>query len=164
MTIDPSKTGDQPRRVHRTPSAATRRFGFALAAVINGLLLFVVNVWPGWQVLPFLSDRMVEVLPWINASLAVGIVASLINLIFDRPWLKAIGDLATTVIGLVAMVQLWTVFPFTFGDSTFPWEILVRAFLIIAIAGSAIAIVVQAVLLGRALLRRSRAAVPPPRR
>ena len=154
MTIDSSKTGDQPRRSRRTPSPARRRFGYAIGALVNVLLLYLVNVWPGWQILPFVTGGMLEVLPWINASLAVGIVVSLIDVIFDRRWLKAIGDLATTSIGLVALVQLWRVFPFDFGGTTFPWEWLARAVLVIGMIGSAIGIVVQVVILVRAPVHR----------
>lgn len=154
MSVDFSKTGGQPRSTRRTPSAGVRRFGYAVAALVDILLLFLVNVWPGWQILPFLTDALVEVLPWINASLAVGIVVSLIDLIFDRRWLKALGDLATTSIGLVAIVQLWTVFPFDFGDTTSPWVWLTRAVLVIGMIGSVIAMVVQVVVLGRAFFRR----------
>jgi hypothetical protein len=154
MTIDSSKTSEEPRRSRRGPSPAARRFGYAVAAVVDVLLLYLVNVWPGWQILPFLTGGMVEVLPWINASLAAGIVVSLIDVIFDRRWLRALGDLITTSIGLVALVQLWRVFPFDFGDTTVPWEWLARAVLIIGMIGSAIGIVVQAVILVRALVRR----------
>lgn len=162
MITDPPPAG-RPRRFRYTPSPAARRFGYALAVLINALLLFLVNVWPGWQVLPFLTEGMAEILPWINASLTVGIVANLVNVIFDRAWLRAIGDLASTGVGLVALVQLWAVFPFTFGDSTFPWEMVVRTFLVVAIAGSAIGIVAAVVTFVRALLRKPDPAVPPPR-
>jgi len=106
-------------------------------------------------VLPFLTGETVEVLPWINASLAVGVVANVVNLIFDRAWLKSFGDLGTTSVGLAAMIQLWAVFPFDIGDSTNPWIVIVRTLLVIAIAGSAIGIAVAAVALVRALIRRA---------
>jgi hypothetical protein len=142
-----------PRR--QPPGPAARRFGFAVAAFVDLLLLFLGNIWPGWQVLPFLTGATVQVLPWINASLAVGVVANVANLIFDRAWLKAFGDLVTTSVGLAAMIQLWVVFPFDFGESTFPWVVIVRTLIVIAIAGSAIGIVVAAVTFVRALLRRA---------
>lgn len=163
MTTDSPDTADRaPRRFGAPPSAAARRFGYAVAVVVNLVLLSLANVWPGWQVLPFLDDRFVEVLPWVNASLAVGAVANLVNLIFDRRWLRAIGDLASTGVGLVALVQLWTVFPFAFGATSFPWEFIVRTVLIVGIIGSAIAIVVALVTLVRAVFAEPDRSVPPP--
>ena len=150
MTADSPETESRRPGRRQPPGPAARRFGFAVAAFVN-----LGNVWPGWQVLPFLTDETVEVLPWINASLAVGVVANVVNLIFDRAWLKSFGDIVTTSVGLAAMIQLWAVFPFDFGDSTFPWVAIVRTLLGIAIIGSAIAIVVAAVAFVRALIRRA---------
>ena len=87
--------------------------------------------------------------------LSVSVAANVVNLTFDRAWLKSFGDLVTTSVGLAAMIQLWVVFPFDFGDSTFPWVVIVRTLLVIAIVGSAIGIVVAAVAFVRALIRRA---------
>ncbi|MRX42498.1 hypothetical protein [Agromyces kandeliae] len=155
MTAGSSEIERREPRRRRPLSPAARRFGYAVAAFVNLLLLYLGNVWPGWQVLPFLTAETLDVLPWINASLAVGVVVNLVNLIFDRAWLKALGDLASTSVGLVATIRLWSVFPFDFGDSTFPWVIIVRTVLVLAIAGSAIGIVAAIVAFARALVRGS---------
>ncbi|MGR2752271.1 hypothetical protein [Agromyces arachidis] len=154
MSTDPAAIPDAPGpspRPRRTAGPTARRVGYAVATLVDVVLLSLVNVWPGWQVLPFLDDRFAEVLPWINAGLAVGAVANLLNAVFDRRWLRAFGDLATTIVGIVGLVLLWTVFPFDFGDSTVPWEAIVRTILVIAMAGSAIGAVAALVALVRAL-------------
>jgi hypothetical protein len=43
--------------------------------------------------------------------------------------------------GIVALVAWWRVFPFEFSGQTFDWELAVRVLLVLAMAGSAIAIV-----------------------
>jgi hypothetical protein len=68
----------------------------------------------------------------------------------DPPWLKSLGDLATTGIGLVAIIRVWQVFPFDFGDSSFDWALLVRIMLAVGFFGSVVALIVQIVTLGRA--------------
>ena len=161
-SIDTRRTGS-PARPGRPTSPAARRFGYGVAVLVNLLLLWLANVWPGWQVLPFLDDRFVEVLPWVNASLAVGAVANLVNLIFDRRWVRAIGDLVSTFVGLLSLIVMWNVFPFDFGGTTFPWEAVVRTLLVIAIGGSAIAIVVAIVTLVRAVVGDDDHAAPPSR-
>ena len=54
--------------------------------------------------------------------------------------------LATTGIGLAAAIRIWQVFPF---DLSSGWSTAVRVLLVVAIAGSCIALVVQIVALAR---------------
>lgn len=128
---------------------AHRRVGYVVAAALNLLMLYLVNVSPGWEALPFLTSRTELVLPIINASIVVGVVANIVYVAADPLWLRSLGDLVTTTVGLAAMVRLWQVFPFSFAESTVPWEVLVRWVLGVGIAGSAIAIVVALVSLVR---------------
>ena len=67
-------------------------------------------------------------------------------LAYDPPWLKTVGDLATTGIGLAAAIRIWQVFPF---DLPGGWSAAVRTVLVVAIAGSCLALVVQIVALTR---------------
>jgi hypothetical protein len=135
----------------RTPVA--RRTGYVIALLVNTLLIYLVNVWPGWAVLPFLTAGMVQVLPLINLSLVAGIAMNLIYLAYDERWLVAVGELTTTGIGLAAIVRLWQVFPFDFATGS-AWVTVIRVLLLMAMAGSVIGIVVQVVtLLGGAVRR-----------
>jgi hypothetical protein len=69
-----------------------------------------------------------------------------VYLAYDPPWVRSLGDLVTTGIGLVTAIRIWQVFPF---DLSSGWSMAVRALLIVAIAGSCIALVIQVVSLGR---------------
>jgi len=130
----------------RHPSAGTRRAGYAFAIVFNGALLFVLNGWPGWQAIPFLTSGTTQVLWLVNLCLAAGIVANAVYLGYDQPWVKTPGDLITTAVGLAAAIQIWEVFPFSLSSG---WSTAVRVLLVIGIAGSCIALVVQVVSLAR---------------
>jgi hypothetical protein len=88
----------------------------------------------------------------VNLCLAAGIAANLVYLAYDPPWLKSLGDLATTGIGLTAAIRIWQVFPF---DLSSGWSTAVRTLLVVAIAGSCIALVVQIVSLARWLTSQS---------
>ena len=136
----------------RSPSAAARRAGYGLAVLFSTTLLVVLNGSPGWQAIPFLTSETAQVLWLVNLCLAAGIAANLVYLAYDRPWLKSLGDLATTGIGLAAAIRIWQVFPF---DLSSGWSAAVRALLVVAIAGSCIALVVQAVSLARWLAGHS---------
>lgn len=61
-----------------------------------------------------LTPEASVVVPWVDAMLVAGILVYLVDLVFDRPWLRAVGDMITTVIGLIAAIAMWTVFPFDF--------------------------------------------------
>jgi hypothetical protein len=113
MSADVQATPE--RDAGRRPSAAVRRSGYLIAILVNGAILYVVNVWPSWHAVPFLTSAKTAVLPWINASIIVGMVANAIYLFVDPRWLRAAGDVVTTAVGLAAMLQLWAVFPFALG-------------------------------------------------
>ena len=130
----------------RRPSASARRAGYGLAIVFSTALLVILNGSPGWQAIPFLTSATSQVLWLINLCLAAGIAANIVYLAYDPPWLKALGDLATTAIGLVTAIRIWQVFPFNLSSG---WSTAVRALLVVAIAGSCIALVVQIVTLAR---------------
>lgn len=127
------------------PSTAARRAGYLVAALVNAVMLYLVNAWPGWDSLSFLTAETTEVLVWVNASMAAGIVANLIYVGRDTPRMRAAGDLVTTGIGLVAMVRIWQVFPFSFDLSGLDWALVVRVLLVVGIVGSVIALVVRLV-------------------
>jgi hypothetical protein len=153
VTTNTPVTNGGPGTARRSPSVAARRFGYALAILINGAFLWVINVWPTWEALPWLTPSTTEVIPWINASIIVGMVANAVYLLVDPRWLRALGDVVTTSVGLAAMLQVWAVFPFDFGNSTVPWALLTRILIAIAVFGSVIAIVVQAVTFVREIVK-----------
>jgi hypothetical protein len=136
----------------RRPSAGARRVGYLMAIVFSAALLVVLNGWPGWQAIPFLTGDTGQVLWLVNLSLAAGIAANVVYLAYDRPWVRSTGDLITTGIGLAAAIRIWQVFPF---DLSSGWSTAVRVLLVVAIAGSCIALVVQVTSLARWLTGRT---------
>jgi hypothetical protein len=134
----------------RRPSLAGRRFGYLLAAIINAVILYLVNGRPGWQSVDFLTDDTTRVLWLFNVSLVVGIVVNLGYAGHDPPWLIASGNLVTTAIGIAVLARIWQVFPFDFGDASFDWSLLIRVLLIAGIAGAVIGVVAHTVSLIRA--------------
>jgi hypothetical protein len=123
-----------------------RRAGYSLAVVFSAAMLVVLNAAPGWQAIPFLTSDTAQVLGLVNLSIAAGIAANVTYLVYDPPWLKSLGDLVTTGIGLAAAIRVWQVFPF---DLSAGWSAGVRALLVVAIAGSCIALLAQIITLAR---------------
>jgi len=135
-------------------SSTGRRVGYAIAAAINVVLLYLVNVRPGWEVLPFLTEDTTAVLGLVNLSMAAGVVVNALWVVADPPWFHALGQLTLSGITLVAAVQILTVFPFDFSSWAFDPSWLVRFVLIVTVIGTGISMLVELVRLVRALLGR----------
>ena len=129
---------------------AARRFGYLVAITVNAVLLFLINRSPGWESLSVLTPSTAEVIGIVNASILASVIANLVYLVWDADWLRALGDVATTTIGLAALVQIWQVWPVEFDAGT-PWDLLARWVIGIGIFGSAIGIVAALVKLVRSL-------------
>lgn len=134
----------------RRPSAAARRFGYVIAAGVSGVLLYLVNVSPGWQALAFLTPDTELVLGLVNLSLWAGVLVNVLYILRDPRWFKALGDAVSTSVSVAASIRVWQVFPFDFGDADY-WVVLFRIGLVIAIVGGAIGVLVNIVTLVREL-------------
>jgi hypothetical protein len=129
---------------------AGRRAGYVVAAVINGVLLWFIHVWPGWDAVPFLTADFEIVLWLVDLSLVVTIVLNLVYLVRDPRWLTAAGAVVTASIGLAAVIRMMQVFPFDFGESDV-WPVVFRVLLWVALVGSIIGIVANLVTMVRAI-------------
>lgn len=131
--------------VERTRTRGARRVGDAISAVVNLVLLWMVNVWPGWEAVPFLTADTSQVIPLVNASLLVGVLASLVYVVVDPPWLRALGGVATTALSFLVLTRTLIVFPFDFGDDPGLWDPLTEGLLILLVVATGLATLVQAV-------------------
>ncbi|MFX1819072.1 hypothetical protein PV768_04705 [Pseudarthrobacter sp. CC4] len=129
----------------------TTRGGNIGSVLVNAVLLWGINIWPGWKVVPFLTADMERVLGIINASLTAGIIANLIFVVIRNRGVMALGNLAVLGIGLAATLRMLEVFPFDFGDSWSGWPVVVRVLLVLGIVGSIIGMVVEIVAMFRSL-------------
>lgn len=139
---------EEGRMADRT---TTSRSGNVGSAVINALLLWGINIWPGWQILPFLTADMTRAVDIINASLIAGIIVNVVCAVIHSRALLALGNLVVMGFGVAALLRLWEVFPFDFGTAWSGWPVVVRVFLVLGIVGSAIGALVEIVNLFRAM-------------
>jgi hypothetical protein len=135
--------------------APTRRVGYAIAAALHVVLLFLVNGRPGWEALPFLTEDTASLLTLFNVSLVAGLVVNVVQLAYDPPWLVAAGAVVTTGIGLAVLIQVWRVFPFDFGADP-AWGTVTRVLLVLAVIGTVVGLLVHLVTLTGALVKGGR--------
>ncbi len=143
-----------PHHVRARPGPAARRFGYVVGAAVNAVMLYLINRSPGWEAVPFLTDATTQVLALVNASMATGLVANLAYLKWDPAWLKALGDLVTTSVGVLSMVRVWQVWPLDFSDGS-AWNVIARVLVGVGIVGGLIGAIASVARFFRAL------AVPP---
>lgn len=136
---------------HATGRASTvaRKVGYLVAVLVNSIMLVMVNAYPGWRVLPFLTEEFVSILWLVNLSLVASVVVNVFYLAYDPAWFRSVGQIGVSAIGLVAAVRMWQVFPFDFSAYVFTWTAVIRLLLVLAIFGSVVAIVIELVRLAR---------------
>ncbi|QGN32239.1 hypothetical protein [Microlunatus sp. Gsoil 973] len=137
-----------------------RRVGYLISVLLNLAGLFLINLWPGWRAVAFLTQDTPQVLGIVNAMLIVTAAVNVLYLITDPRWLVALGGLGTTVLGLIGLIQIWDVFPFGFANTAIDWPLVFRIALIIGFVGCGVAIVVQLAQFVGALAVRRRDTTP----
>jgi hypothetical protein len=143
-------------------SPLTRRVGYAVAVAANFVLLLLALVWPGWEVVPFLTPATAQVIPLVVASLFIGMAVNILNLITDSRVLWSMGEILGSAVTIAVAVRFWQVFPFDFGSSMFDWTPIVRVVIALTIFGCVVAILVHVVTLVRMVFEPARRSWAPP--
>jgi hypothetical protein len=133
----------------RRPPVAARRFGYLVAIAANAIILWVVHQLLVWEWPGFLTGEFEQVLPRVSASLIASMLVNAGFVLCDRGRCKPLGDLVTTAFGLAVSVRMLAVFPFGFAGYSTDWSWAFRAVLVVGIAGTAIAVLVNLVKLVR---------------
>lgn len=138
--------------VHPTPALAPmptvsprtgRRIGYAVAIVVNLLIYGVINVWPGWESFDFVTAAAADVVPLVNLSIGLSILVNVVYVLADGTRVKALGEVISPAVAMVACIVVLDVFPFDFSAYAFPWALLTRFILVIAILGSVVSVLVN---------------------
>jgi hypothetical protein len=124
-------------------SPAARRFGYLVAIVVNGIMIWVAHRLLDWQWPGFLTDDFDAVLWLLSASFVAGMVVNACFLLYDRGRFRAFGDLVTAAFGLAVTLRIWDVFPFEFSDYGTDWSWLFRAVLALGAFGTSVAILIN---------------------
>lgn len=141
MAAEPS----QAPPVKKRPSVGMRRFGYLVAIAVNVGLIFLINEWPGWGSVPFLTEDTETVIPLLNAALVISIVANAIYVIADPRWLRALGDAVTATVSFIVILVVLRVFPFDFSTYSFDWAMLVQVMLGVGLIGCLVGVIASLV-------------------
>jgi hypothetical protein len=137
----PTKPTDRSPEI--TQSA--RRAGYVISIAINVAMLIVVQNVLAWGWPPFLTGEFAQVVPWISLSLLASILVNVVYQFEDSRVVKSAGQLGVNLISIWVTYMMLTVFPFDFSAYQFDWEIVARFVLVLAIIGSSIGALVEAI-------------------
>ena len=115
----------QARRRRQRDYVGAHVFG----AVCFAVLLVLVNVWPGWQVVPLLTDEMGSLLWLVNLSLGLSLFTQLAFLVDENPRLRALARYVIALVDMVLCAQLLIVFPFDLVAADPAWTTALRLLL-----------------------------------
>ena len=153
MTETASRSrGNLPTALMRGPAPGV---GYLVAIAVNAVLLYIVNNLLAWDLLPFLTSELGQVLWLIDLSLLATIVANSVFLGFDPPWLKSMCQIALGGISMAVALRMYQVFPFDFTGSQFDWSWTTRFVMVLTMIGIAIGIVGELIKLAGSLVPRA---------
>lgn len=130
----------------RGSTRVSRRVDYAVAVALNLVILFIVNAWPTWRAVPFVTDEAVQAVAILNGAAITAIVLNLVCLVVDRRWMKALTEFVNAGFSLFVAIELWNAFPFEFPDGSFSWALIARFAIVVAIVGSVVGMIVQFIL------------------
>ena len=136
-------TQHAPPRMRVTDAA--KRIGYAIAAVANAVLLYVVNNLLAWEVPTFLTEDFERVLPVLNVSIVASMVVNLMYIAYDAAWFKALGQVVLSAFALVVAMRTLAVFPFDFTPYDYNWEAVARGCLILVTIAIVIGLIAETV-------------------
>ena len=119
--------------------------------------VWLVNLDPGWEVVPLLTEDFVRVVGFVNASLLVGVLLNAGFLLADPVWARRLGDAITSGFALAVLLQLVTVFPFDLGTAWSASDTVLRTVLALGCVGTAIGVLANLAQVLRALVEDPRA-------
>lgn len=146
-----SETSVEPQE--RTYEAIGRRVGYVIAAVLNGVGLWIVNQLLDWEWPPFLTADFESVLPVLNLSFIVGIVVNAAYIGYDTAWFKSSTQIVANGVSLAVAIRMYQVFPVDFTPYDFDWDLVARIALIVGMVAVGIATILEVGKLAREAMR-----------
>jgi hypothetical protein len=125
------------RDVSRPIRPAQRRNGSVVGHVVAEvwwlLVLFALNVLPGWHAIPFLDASAGSLLWLVNLCIVARLVAHLVYLADGAGRFRPAGDYLIALLDLIVAAEVLVEFPFDFGAAGATWETATRLLLVAAI-------------------------------
>lgn len=111
-----------------------------VATILVNLALIYLAVYLRDHRPSFLTESYLTVLPVWLVSLGATTLANAAFLFYDRAWFKHLLQIGLHAVSISVMAVLYSIFPFALDQ---PWPLIIRAMLVLGMAGAAIGILVE---------------------
>lgn len=101
-------------------SLSPRRLTYGVVAAVAFGLFLVLNFWPGWQAMPFLTNGMVLTIGSIDLVLWAIIAFHVAYFFSDRPGLHVFAHLVIAFLAMFAFTRLLRTMPFALASGVWP--------------------------------------------
>lgn len=132
------------RMTKRNKEKKGKKSEYIAAIVVNIILLYIFNNLLNWH-LYFITNALNDILWIINAAIIVTIVGNILLLAYNQEWFRHVMKIILNIVAIVAVYNIFTVFPFHFNSFLIDWSVTIA--LIFIIVGIAIATIVELFLL-----------------
>ena len=119
---------------------------YVIAIIFNLILLYVFNNLLNWHI-NFVTNALTDILWIINLSITIAILGNALLLIYHPNLFRHVMKTIINIFALVAVVLLYTTFPFNLNNSYLYWTL--NILLVIIMVGLAISIIVELIYLLR---------------
>ena len=119
---------------------------YVIAIIFNLILLYLFNNLINWHI-NFVTNALTDILWIINLSITIAILGNALLLIYHPNLFRHVMKTLINIFALVAVVLLYTTFPFNLNNSYLYWTL--NILLVIIMVGLAISIIVELIYLLR---------------
>lgn len=131
----------------RVERRENRVSGYIVSLVFGGVLLWVMNALPSWNV-PFLLDSYSRALPAINLSIWVQIAMNIVLLFYHPHFFHHLSQVVIAGFSIFAIATVAAVFPVDFSAIVLPsavpsLNLVAQIVLYVALGGTAIGAIVH---------------------
>ncbi len=117
-----------------------RKSEYIAAIVVNIILLYIFNNLINWHVY-FITNALNDILWIINAAIIVTIIGNIVLLVYNPGWFRHIMKIILNIVAIIAVYNIFTVFPFNFSSFLIDWSVTIA--LIFIMVGITIATIVE---------------------
>jgi hypothetical protein len=116
------------RAGHTTQSKPVRILGYAIAIIVQIVILYILRHLKEWGV-NFLNEDYENALFYVELSIYVSIAIHFIFILYDNRWFKNLLQGVSNIFGALAIIMVYVIFPFIIENES--WVKVIRIALLV---------------------------------
>jgi hypothetical protein len=136
------KSANKKKSHGKAKSSGGKKVGYIVSIIVLIIVIYVLRHLREWGV-TFLTEDFSKCLFYIEISIYASIGAQVLFLLYDNRWFKHLIQALTNIAGAVALIMIYVIFPFDFGDAT--WTRWIRIGILVLFGLTLIGVIVDLV-------------------